>query len=104
MISDGKYAEFECALSNDKHFVKEPIALPQCGHCVCKLCLLNLNSNVIKCKKCSNLNEFKDLDNLKETNSIKKAIKTNFDNLIKVIEVQTIKSLEKLKSKLIMIL
>ena len=63
MISDGTYEEFECALSIDRHFVKDPIILTSCGHATCKKCLPKTVTNLICGLCCSKIN--KDLRNEK---------------------------------------
>ena len=39
MISEDILEEQKCALSDQEHFIVEPITLPNCGHSVCKKCI-----------------------------------------------------------------
>lgn len=92
------YEEFECALSLDKHIVKEPISL-QCGHCICKSCIpLESNAKNNTCKVCGKVND-RDLTLDSESIAIKKAIKRNLYGLLSVIVKQLEKSIENLKCK-----
>jgi hypothetical protein len=95
MISDGTFIEFECAVSEDRHFIKHPIILPSCGHSICKQCLPN-EANFIKCKLCSEITN-RDLSNDKEAISLKISFKRNLENLFRVIEKQSRIQLDKLK-------
>lgn len=102
MISDGQYKQFECALSDDKHFYKDPIILTACGHTACRECLPNEAVKQIKCKKCDKITE----RNLKydQTPSIcTEFLSTNLDNLLIILETQTTNSLQTLKSMLYII-
>ena len=49
MNSEDYFEELICGLSFDRHFVRNPIVLPDCGHSACKNCL----SNDVKCKICA---------------------------------------------------
>ena len=52
MLSEETLEELKCALSDEEHFVIEPITLSNCGHSVCKKCIRNNDSNEIKCRIC----------------------------------------------------
>ena len=92
-ISDGTYEELECALSINKHFVKEPILLPNCGHCVCKRCLPKETNDPIKCELCKEICEKEKISYDKECIPIKKCLLRNLGNLLKIIS-------EKMKSSI----
>jgi hypothetical protein len=98
MISDGTFIEYECALSDDKHFLKEPIIIPCCGHSICKNCLPKEENSVIKCKICGVITK-KDLSNDKEAISLKISFKRNLESLFNILEKQTSSQVNKLKSK-----
>ena len=97
MISDGSFVEFECALSIDKHFIKEPITLSCCGHSVCRNCLPKTDS-IIKCNLCGLITN-RDLNNDKESISIKIALKRNLNSLLSILEKQANIQLENFKSQ-----
>ena len=94
MISDGTYPQFECSLSNDKHFVEEPIKLNQCEHIACKTCLSRYD--FIKCLKCGTLNDKQIISN-EISNETKNSIRTHLDDLLVILEKQTSKSLSQLQ-------
>ena len=96
MISDGSFVEFECALSTDKHFIREPITLSCCGHSVCRSCLPK-NDFIIKCNLCGLVTN-RDLNNDKESISIKIAFKRNLYSLLSILEKQANLQLENFKS------
>ena len=97
MISDGTCSEFECALSDDKHFIQTPIILSSCGHSICKTCLPK-DKNAIKCKLCGEITD-KDLSNDKEAISLKMLLNRNLKNLFEILKGQSRLQLDKLKCK-----
>lgn len=99
MISDGSYVELECACSKDKHFVKEPIILPACGHTICKGCLPKNGLYRIKCNICGFTTE-RDLSNDSVSLSTWRFLQSSLENLLKIIETKTTKSLNELKCKI----
>ena len=46
------FEELICGLSNDKHFIKNPIKLKRCIHSVCRNCLRRHNKVNIECILC----------------------------------------------------
>lgn len=96
MISDGTYEALECALSEDKHFIKDPIVLTSCGHTACKICVKQNYSDTVTCYKCGTETD-RDLRNDNISLGIKEYFKSNLDNLLKIIEKQTEITLEQLK-------
>ena len=93
MISDGTYKEYECALSDDLHFIYNPIDLP-CGHCVCKSCIPKTEEFI--CNNCDELIKSKNVYE-KLSNAIQLSFNRNLESIYKIIEKQSIKSMEKLK-------
>jgi hypothetical protein len=94
---DFKYLEeLECAASEEKHFIIDPITLPNCGHSVCKNCLLKEKSNSIKCNKCGVITE--DFSKFQITKGLKEILKLCLGNIFEMIETQTISKLNELKS------
>ena len=95
MNSEDYFEELICGLSFDRHFVRNPIVLPDCGHSACKNCL----SNDVKCKICGT-EIVRDLSGDKESIGIKRLIKTLLNDLHSLLEKQTVEHFNKLKSKL----
>jgi hypothetical protein len=81
--------EFKCALSDDNHFLIDPIPLYKCGHSVCKDCLPN-NTKVqsIECKKCGMITEDV-FSEIPVSKGLKQALKLCLGNIFEVIESQT---------------
>lgn len=97
MALNDAFEMFECALSKDKHFVKDPIILPSCNHVVCKRCLFkNSVAILVKCKKC-NVESEQDLRDECVSLETEQAMKFNLANLLRIIETRTTYSLEQLK-------
>ena len=93
MISDGAFKEYECALSDDMHFIFEPIPLP-CGHSVCKSCIPKESEYI--CNTCDELiNSEKVYKTL--SNSFQSSFKRNIESIYKIIEKQSIESFRNLK-------
>ena len=90
MISDGSLVEFECAISEDKHFVNKPITL-SCGHNICKDCI-PVNKENITCSICKKVTT-KDLSNDFENSFFKIAFQSRISQLFAIIETSFTKSL-----------
>ena len=92
MISDRIIEELVCALSNDEHYLKNPINLPDCGHYACQYCfteaILNKEN---KCRKCNKI-----VASISPKEGI---LVTKFQDLMNFIMIQTEKQINKLKSK-----
>ena len=56
IISIEMLEELKCSLSEDKHFLINPVPLSECGHSVCKICLPKDGGDSIKCKTCADNN------------------------------------------------
>jgi hypothetical protein len=90
--------EFRCALSDDNHFLINPITLSKCGHSVCKDCLPNdTKSQSIKCKKCG-LITGDVLSEIQVSKGFKKALISCLGNIFELIESETSSKLNALKS------
>jgi hypothetical protein len=90
--------EFKCALSDDNHFLINPIPLYKCGHSVCKNCLPNdTKVQSIKCKKCGMITEdiFREIPVSK---GFKEALKFCLVNIFELIESETSSKFNELKS------
>ena len=98
MISEEALIELQCAFSNVKHFVIEPITLSKCGHAVCKNCLPN-ETTLVKCKICNEISE-QDFSKAQTSKALKQALKICLGSIFNIIENETSEKLDKLKSKL----
>jgi hypothetical protein len=92
MNSEDYFEELICGLSFDRHFVRNPIVLPDCGHSACKNCL----SNDVKCKICGT-EIVRDLSGDKESIGIKRLIKTLLNDLHSLLENKQLSILINLK-------
>jgi hypothetical protein len=93
MITNELIEELQCAFSNEKHFLIEPIPLTKCGHAVCKKCL---PTGLITCKKCNTfINE--DLSDISVSKAIEQTIKAFKENIFQSLEIKTKSKLDELK-------
>ena len=97
MNPEDNYEELICGLTDDQHFVRNPIVLPDCGHSACKNCLPNKICVDLKCKICGTLIE-RDLSDDKESIGIKRLIKIHLNDLHSLLEKQTNEHFNRLKS------
>ena len=97
MLSEETLTEFQCALSDDKHFIIEPITLANCGHSVCKSCLPNGKLSSIKCAKCGIITN-QDLSKIQVSKALKQTLKYFLGDMLAVIERETSAKLNSLKS------
>ena len=88
--------EFKCALSDDHHFIIEPITLIKCGHSACKECFPTEKINSIKCKICGIVSDF-DFMNAQVSKALKLMIKFCYDSMYKILEKEIISKLNFLK-------
>jgi hypothetical protein len=98
MISDESLQDFQCALSDDQHYIIEPIPLVNCGHSVCKNCLPKGKVTEVKCKMCGVTTYHDDLNNVPVSRGLKQALKLYIGNIFAVLEKETEIKLDKLKS------
>jgi hypothetical protein len=90
--------EFRCALSDDNHFLINPITLSKCGHSFCKNCLPNdTKVQSIKCLKCGVITEDV-FSEISVSKALKQALKFCLGNIYELIEKQTSSKLNALKS------
>ncbi len=95
MHQDNFY-ELVCAKSaDDKHFIKDPLTLNNCGHSICKDCLTN---PPIKCGKCDQVTD-RDLSNDKVSIIAKKMVKIYLPSLYIEMEKLLSENIEKVLSK-----
>jgi len=90
--------EFRCALSDDNHFLINPIPLSKCGHSVCKDCLPNdTKVHSIECKICGIITEDV-FSEISVSKVLKHALKFCLGNIFELIESETSSKLNELKS------
>jgi hypothetical protein len=90
--------EFRCALSDDNHFLINPIPLSKCGHSVCKDCLPNdTKVHSIECKICGIITEDV-FSEISVSKGLKQALKFCLGNIFELIESETSSKLNELKS------
>jgi hypothetical protein len=89
---------FRCALSDDNHFLINPIPLSKCGHSVCKNCLPNdPKVQSIKCKTCGMITEGV-FSEISVSEGFKQALKFSLGNIFELIESEASSKLKELKS------
>lgn len=103
MISDGKYYEFECAVSTDNHFLNNPRTL-SCGHSACITCFHVEENKIKKCNVCKKLINEDYAANEKICYGFNVSLERNIENLLKVIYKQGVESIHKLKGNLFYLL
>ena len=90
---------FECALSNDHHFLINPTVLNDCKHFHCKSCSFQID--LTQCNVCGTLNR-KSLNQVEdeplELTELKNELKLSIDNIFSVLERQTKIEMDKLRS------
>ena len=94
MASNKCLKDFICALSNDEHFVKQPILL-SCTHCICKKCAL-IAQSTIKCTICGNINNI-DFNCVEESTEIRLEIQNNLKPMLQTIANKIKKAIKKIK-------
>ena len=86
--------ELYCGLQND-HVVKEPISL-SCEHSVCKQCVPDQVK--IKCKICSEETDKSNLQIHKESDHVKRMIKSSLSGLFEELEKRATNEINSFKS------
>ena len=91
--------QFECCISDDKHFCNEPILLK--NNCnVCKKCITELDCNEIWCNNCGNFHDIRELRKSIENfnvNLLRSMEQENLNKLFQVLKERfclTIKNIE----------
>ena len=97
MVSQESLHDYQCAISNERHFLIDPILLVSCGHCVCKGCLQNGEITLINCSICGIASEL-DFSKIQIVRGLKKALQLSFGSIFESIEKETSSKLNKLKS------
>jgi hypothetical protein len=89
--------EFRCCLSDDIHFIIQPITLTKCGHSACKECFPNDNQKIIKCKRCNVVSEF-DFKTSQVSAALKLSLKFLYEKMFHLTEKETSSKINDLKS------
>ena len=95
-----KLDEFRCCLSDDKHFIIQPIILTKCGHSACKDCFSKDNQTFFKCKICEVVSEF-EFTVPQVSAALKIAIKFMYDKMFQALENETRSKINDLKSNVL---
>jgi hypothetical protein len=98
MIPNQILEELRCSISDDRHFMIDPIPLSKCGHSVCKNCLPKKKFNSVKCKTCGVTTTDEDFSKIKVSRGLQQTLKLCLGNIFELIESQTVALLNKLKS------
>ena len=93
MVSQESLHDYQCAISNERHFLVDPILLVNCGHCVCKGCLQNGEMTLINCSICGIASEL-EFSKIQKARGFKTALQISFE----LIERETFSKFNKLKS------
>jgi hypothetical protein len=93
--------EFRCCLSDDRHFIIQPITLTKCGHSACKGCFPNINQKSIQCKRCNFVSEIY-FKTSQVSTAFKISLKFLYEKIFYVIEKETRSKIGDLKSNLIL--
>jgi hypothetical protein len=88
--------EFTCCLSNDNHFIIQPITSMKCGHSACKGCFPNDNRKTVKCEKCNVVSEF----DFNTSQKFKISLTLLYQKIFPTIEKETSSKIKDLKSNI----
>ena len=86
-----------CCLSNDSHYVQEPIILKRCGHTCCSNCIPANRPSEIKCK-CGVVTLIDSFSN--NSQSVKKIIRMQLNNLYQDVERRIADQINRFRSNL----
>ena len=99
MISEETLEELKCASSDQEHFAIEPISLHNCGHSVCKKCVLKDDLKEIKCKLCGFVSK-QDLNEIQVSRAAQKLLKIYLEDIFQILKEGTSSNLNELKGML----
>lgn len=97
MASNELLNQVECALSIDRHFVKNPIEFKVCEHVVCQDCIPKKANSSIKCNICGMQTSVDQLINSPVSAKIKHLLKSNFANMLQILETEALNTVKKMK-------
>ena len=90
--------ELECAISNDRHIVLDPVVLG-CSHLCCRDCLIGKKSELNKCNVCSQIVDANMFTEVNPKSMLAQNIRLKIDSLLKRLIDNANNHLETLKSK-----
>ena len=88
MISEETLEDLKCAISDEEHFVTEPITLPNCGHSICKKCIPKDDLKQFRCKLCGLVSK-QDLTEFEVSKGTHKLLKIYLEDIFNTIEIET---------------
>ena len=95
-IPEALLKEIKCCITNDDHFVEEPILL-KCGGNACKKCINDSVEPLIKCYRCNNKHEKKKMLNLTINTIIETMISSFSEDIYKHLDEKIETTKEMLK-------
>ena len=98
MINNENFKVLKCAISDQEHFVIDPIAI-NCGHTICKKCVPKDDLKKIKCKICGLVSK-QDFNEPQASQGIQQLLKIYFKDIFKILESETSLKLSELKGML----
>jgi hypothetical protein len=96
MLTEEALETIECALSEEKHFLIEPITLNKCGHSICAKCLPSKSVEKITCGICGIINE-QDFANSSVSKPTQLFIKSCMGEIFKILKAENSCKLSELK-------
>jgi hypothetical protein len=91
--------ELQCAVSDDKHLLTDPVSLRTCRHLVCKKCLNDNDFKSITCNVCSSINH-ESFDKIEISASSKQEIKRHLDEIFEILKTEANMKVNGLKGNL----
>jgi hypothetical protein len=96
MLTEETLEELQCAISNEQHFLINPIPLIKCGHSICRNCLPTYDPKSIKCKLCGLTSE-QNFKNTEVSKPTQKYINLCISEIYEVLEKEHAYKLNQLK-------
>jgi hypothetical protein len=91
---DELYQQIKCCVSDDEHFIDEPILIA-CGHNACRKCIENLNEIQTSCRFCKTIHNKEDMMKMQIVNpSASLLLITNLKNINEDLKLEDRKSLK----------
>ena len=96
MITDQNFLKFQCVLSQQRHFLIDPIKLVNCDHSVCKSCLQDGKITKIKCVVCEVISEI-DYSKIQISEGLKQELQSSLGSIFKIVEKDTSSKVNEIK-------